>query len=131
MYKCLFSFSCILLYAFSSVAQVATNPHGLENTGKAPVYGTVSAFYKHMAATHKNIEMATVGTTDTDDSLLVVYYSADGRFDISQWKKAGKLILLINNGIHAGEPDGIVASMQLLWDIAEKKVTVPPNVVLA
>jgi hypothetical protein len=34
--------------------------------------------------------------------------------------KKNKAILLINNGIHAGEPDGIDATMQLFRDFSAK-----------
>ena len=46
-------------------------------------------------------------------------------------KRKNKRIILINNGIHPGEPDGIDASMQLVRDVAEKRFTLPQNVVLA
>ena len=39
--------------------------------------------------------------------------SADGIFDPAQWHKQKKTIILANNGIHPGEPDGIDASMML------------------
>jgi hypothetical protein len=39
--------------------------------------------------------------------------------------------MLINNGIHPGEPDGIDASMMLLRDAAEGRIRIPDNVVLA
>ena len=37
----------------------------------------------------------------------------------------GKLVILINNGIHPGEPDGIDASMLLIRDLADKKNPYP------
>ena len=40
-------------------------------------------------------------------------------------------MLLINNGIHPGEPDGIDASMMLLRDLAQGKIKAPQNVVVA
>ena len=40
-------------------------------------------------------------------------------------------MILINNGIHPGEPDGIDASMMLARDILNKKVSLPDNVALA
>jgi len=120
-----------LIVSYTSFAEKIVNPHGLEKKDKNPDYYDVVDFYNRMAASHSNISVYTAGPTDTDDSLLVVYYSSGGKVDIPAWKKSGKIIVLINNGIHPGEPDGIVASMQLLWDIAEKKVTVPENVVLA
>jgi hypothetical protein len=36
--------------------------------------------------------------------------------------------LLINNGIHPGEPDGIDATMMLLRDAAQGKIAIPKNV---
>jgi hypothetical protein len=42
-----------------------------------------------------------------------------------------KAILLINNGIHAGEPDGIDATMQLFRDLALGKIKVPQNTIIS
>ncbi len=131
MYKYLLIFCCAQLCAYLSFAQNIVNPHGLENSDKNPAYNDIYTFYKAMDASHATIRMATAGPTDTDDSLQVVYYSANGKFDVSKWKADSKAIIFINNGIHPGEPDGIVASMQLLWDIAEHKISIPENVVLA
>jgi hypothetical protein len=46
-------------------------------------------------------------------------------------RRKNKRIILINNGIHPGEPDGIDASMLLVRDIAVRKTKLPDNVVLA
>jgi hypothetical protein len=61
----------------------------------------------------------------------VVVVSSDGKTDWSSIKKAGKRIILINNGIHPGEPDGIDASMLLARDIVTRKIDLPAHVVLA
>ena len=45
-------------------------------------------------------------------------------------KDSGKITVFINNGIHAGEPDGVDASMMLLRDIAEGRWRLPANVQL-
>lgn len=112
-------------------AQIIVNPHGIEHSAKTPGYEEIKLFYTTLAKNHSTIQIQTAGPTDNDDSLMVVYYSVDGSFDAARWKKQGKLIVFINNGIHPGEPDGIIASMQLLWDITEQKITVPAHVVLA
>lgn len=130
MYKILILIA-VMLHTVCSYAQSIANPHGIEHTGKTPEYDAVIHFYKSLADKYPAIQMQSVGPTDVDDSLQIVYYSADGNFDIASWKKQGKLIVFINNGIHPGEPDGIVASMQLLWDITERKVKIPDNIVLA
>ncbi len=131
MYKRLFLFVITCLSVVAMYAQAIDNPHGLEYTGKTPEYKQVKQFYELLDQRHKTIQLHTAGPTDSDDSLLVVYYSADAKFDISEWKKQGKLVVFINNGIHPGEPDGIVASMQLLWDVTEGKISIPENIVLA
>ena len=38
------------------------------------------------------------------------------------WHKQHKVVVLVNNGIHPGEPDGIDASMMLLRDLAQGKL---------
>jgi hypothetical protein len=50
---------------------------------------------------------------------------------VSRLTSSGKRIILINNGIHPGEPDGIDASMMLVRDIVEGKKRLPGNVILA
>ena len=42
-----------------------------------------------------------------------------------------KVVILINNGIHAGEPDGIDANMMLTRDIINNKIILPDNVIVA
>ena len=46
------------------------------------------------------------------------------------WHKQRKAVILINNGIHPGEPDGIDASMMLVRDIVTNKIKLPDNVAL-
>src|SRR5690606_23028136 len=61
----------------------------------------------------------------------LILVSNDGDTDLRNIRKKNKRILLINNGIHPGEPDGIDASMLLVRDIVTKKYSIPNNVVLA
>ncbi len=72
-----------------------------------------------------------MGSTDAGYPLHLVLVSNDGRFDAAKWHAQHKAIILINNGIHPGEPDGIDASMMLARDIANKKISIPNNVALA
>jgi murein tripeptide amidase MpaA len=61
--------------------------------------------------------------------LIIVANNGDYNFD--NIRKNNKRVILINNGIHPGEPDGIDASMLLARDIVINKVKLPDNVVLA
>lgn len=98
---------------------------------KTVTYDELVGFYKQLDDDFPTIKRDTAGTTDAGVPLDVVYYSRDGRFNAGQWKEENKLIILINNGIHPGEPDGIDASMMLLRDVAERRIAMPEHIVLA
>lgn len=87
-------------------------------------------FYKKMDKKYNEIKMMEVGSTDAGYPLHVVYIDHDATFSVEQWHKENKIIILINNGIHPGEPDGIDASMLLTKACIEKNI-LPSNVVLA
>ena len=61
----------------------------------------------------------------------LVLYSNDGTADPEQWHAKGKLVILIINGIHPGEPDGIDASMMLIRDLVDGKIRIPDQIALA
>lgn len=130
MKKWLLLVPCI---AFSAVckAQSFITPFEKSNGTKSATYKEMTSFYERLDEKYESIKMIEAGTADAAYPLHVVYYSKDEAFDIKQWKEDGKVIVLVNNGIHPGEPDGIDASMMLLRDAAKGDVKVPDNVVLA
>ncbi|CAN5229655.1 M14 family metallopeptidase [soil metagenome] len=69
------------------------------------------------------------GSTDIGKPLTLVVLSRDKVFDPALIKKQNKRVLLVNNGIHPGEPEGIDASMMFVRDLL-KKGALPKNVVL-
>lgn len=75
--------------------------------------------------------MKEMGPTDAGYPLHLVLISSEKDFDVQSIKAKKKTVILINNGIHPGEPDGIDASMLLARDIAQNKVGLPSSVVLA
>lgn len=98
---------------------------------ESATWGEAIDFYKRLERNSSRVRMEQIGEADGGYPLHVVYYSANGDFNHSHWQKQGKVVILINNGIHAGEPDGVDASMLLLRDAVEGTVRVPDNVVLA
>ena len=64
--------------------------------------------------------MITYGRTDCGEPLHLFVITSTGVFDPKRLHELNKCILFINNGIHAGEPDGIDASIQLATDLLEK-----------
>src|SRR4029079_8501687 len=60
-----------------------------------------------------------------------VMVGKDSNYSFQRPKNSKTTVILINNGIHPGEPDGIDASMMLARDIVTGKLALPENVVLA
>lgn len=98
---------------------------------RSATYEQTITWYRQLDEEYASINMQEAGPTDVHFPLHVVYFDKSAKFDVSGWKREGKLILLINNGIHPGEPDGIDASMMLMRDVASGKMKVPDNIVLA
>ncbi len=96
---------------------------------ETPPYEEVISFYKELAREYASINIQTIGETDSGYPLHIVTYNPEGDFNF-QGIREDKLILLINNGIHPGESDGIDASMLLFRDFATEKIKAPEGTVV-
>lgn len=92
-------------------------------------YEQVLDFYIELAKEFPEINIQTIGSTDSNKPLHVVTYNYDGDFNYKNIRK-DKTVILINNGIHPGESDGIDATMLLYRDLALKDINTPKNTVL-
>jgi len=92
-------------------------------------YAQVIAYYQKLSTQYTQMKMISYGTTDVGKPLSLIVLSKDKVFDPVLIKKQNKRVLLINNGIHPGEPEGIDASMMLVRDLL-KNNKLPKNVVL-
>ncbi len=119
----------LIFLAYSSFAQLT--PFEKSNGKETATYFEVVEFYKNLDKASTKISMKEVGPTDAGYPLNIVLLSNDGNFDPATWHKTSKAVIMIINGIHPGEPDGIDASMLLARDIAIKKIILPANVCLA
>ena len=71
-------------------------------------------FYKKLDAEFDELKLIEIGQTDSGEPLHLAILDTDQDFEPETIKAKEKLILLVNNGIHPGEPEGIDASMILL-----------------
>jgi hypothetical protein len=88
-------------------------------------YTEVIGWYQTLARAYPEVEIRTMGLTDSGFPLHLVTLSADREFDYTKVRNSGKAVLLINNGIHPGEPDGIEASMLLLRELLTNPANKP------
>lgn len=89
------------------------------NGTETPEYNEVISFYKNLANSYNEISLFEVGKTDSGKPLHLVVFNNDGDIDLKSLKNSTKNRILINNGIHPGESDGIDASMMLLRDVVQ------------
>jgi hypothetical protein len=92
-------------------------------------HSEVIAYYQKLAKQYPQMRTINYGMTDVGKPLTLVVLSKDKVFDPALIKKQNKRVLLINNGIHPGEPEGIDASMMLTRDLL-KGNKLPKDVVI-
>jgi hypothetical protein len=86
---------------------------------ETPEYHDVINYYKELSNVYSEISLFEMGETDAGLPLHLVVYNTDGKTQLNSIKNSTKNRVLINNGIHPGESDGIDASMLLLRDIVQ------------
>ncbi|GAB3923778.1 M14 family metallopeptidase [Mucilaginibacter myungsuensis] len=92
-------------------------------------YTQVVNYYQALSKQHPQMKLFNYGVTDIGKPLTLVVLSKDKVFDPALIKKQNKRVILINNGIHPGEPEGIDATMMLTRDLL-KGNKLPKDVVL-
>ncbi len=135
MQKILFLFSLVVLFSCSNEKKEVSKNYDFttlfEKSGgtETPTYKEVIAYYNHLANSYPQIKMEAIGMTDSGNPLHIITLNPDQEFNFEKIRK-NKQIILINNGIHPGESDGIDATMLLFRDIVQGKIEAPKNTVL-
>jgi hypothetical protein len=122
----------IYLFLFVFIVKVSSQNEVYKKPNYTPTYAECIKFYEQLYAKYKQGHLHTFGSTDAGKPLHVFTISDKPYTHISELKN--KTIILINNGIHPGEPDGINASMALCDEILKNFPKYAPlfkNVVLA
>ena len=100
-----------------------------QNKNTTASYNEVIAFYKELDAKFDQMQMLEYGPTDIGKNLNLVVLSKKKIFIPEEIRNSNIRILLINNGIHPGEPEGIDASMMLTRDLLSNN-KLPDDVVI-
>ncbi|HEY0177010.1 MAG TPA: M14 family metallopeptidase, partial [Pedobacter sp.] len=117
----------ISLISLETFAQ--QTPYELGNQNQTATYDEAVSFYQKLAKAYPQAKLITYGNTDFGKPLHLLVLAKNRIFDPASIRKSDKRILLINNGIHPGEPEGIDASMMLARDLL-KNNRLPDNVVI-
>ena len=118
--------SLILIPAYTQLT-----PYEQGNYNTTATYPQVINYYKKLANASKLVTIQAIGSTDANLPLHLITVSSNAQHNPNVWHAQKRTVILINNGIHPGEPDGIDATMMLVRDIVNKKLLLPNNVALA
>jgi hypothetical protein len=117
------------LLTFNSFSQ--QTPYEMQGKNYTATYQECIDYYRELDDEYNTVSMIEMGMTDAGLPLHLILVNAKGQFDPELWHKKNQVIILINNGIHPGEPDGIDASMLFVRDFANGTIEIPENVSLA
>ncbi len=98
---------------------------------KTVTYDEAVRFYQDIDKQYPEAKLLNYGLTDCGKPLQLMIINKDKIFNRDSLKNKGYLVIMINNGIHPGEADGIDASIMLVHDILTGKVSLPAKTVLA
>lgn len=118
-----------LLLLLGNYAYGQDTPYERSQFKETATYPEVIAYYQMLDSIYTEARLLTYGDTDFGIPLHLFVLSKNGEFDPETIRKDDKRILLINNGIHPGEPEGIDASMMLSRDLLQND-GLPENVVI-
>ncbi|WP_282044254.1 M14 family metallopeptidase [Winogradskyella flava] len=93
-------------------------------------YDETIQYYTNLADAYSEISIKNIGETDSGKPLHIVTLNMNNSGDDFETLRKDHRILLINNGIHPGESDGIDATMMLYRDIVQGKIDAPKRTVL-
>ena len=107
----------LLIILFSSnllFSQDFKTPYEKGNGNQTVTYEEMLKFYEELDRNFETISIENFGKDDNGEPIKVVVFN--------NTKSKKNPVILINNGIHPGEPDGIDATMMLMRDLATGKI---------
>ena len=119
----------VFLCFFASLSK--SQSHSINSVKSESVsYPEVIAQYQELTNKYASAQLIEYGFADGGKPIHLFVISPEKIFNIDSLKKIGYTILLINNGIHPGEPDGIMASLRLSQDLLAGKEILPKKVIV-
>lgn len=89
--------------------------------GKSIDYYQLIDYYQQLADAYPQARLIEAGATDVGKPLYLFIMSNEGAFDFKALRNSNKPLVLVNNGIHPGEPCGMEASLQFGNDLLRNK----------
>lgn len=128
----------IILLVLASCAEKSNNSENIDfttifeksNGTETATYQETIQFYTNLADSYREISIREIGETDSGEPLHIVIYNPTEVHNDFNLLRDKNRIMLINNGIHPGESDGIDATMMLYRDLVQGKIEAPKHTIL-
>ncbi|WP_077924014.1 M14 family metallopeptidase [Spirosoma sp. 209] len=122
---------CLLAFLLTTAALAQTRPdlitpYERSQGRQTATYAEIIDYYRRLDRQFEQAKLVDVGKTDVGQPLHVFLLAADKVFTA----RPDRVTLLINNGIHPGEPEGIDACLMMARDLLLTN-KLPKNVLLA
>lgn len=108
----------LILFVSSFTLQAQKTAFELDSNTTC-TYQELIDFYKVLDKKYDKCKLIEQGLTDSGKPLHLLILSKDKIFNAEEARKSGKTVILINNGIHPGEPEGMDAAAMLARDLLE------------
>jgi hypothetical protein len=120
----------VAIVAISALRMHAQDVAALNAANNSVTWEQVIQLYRDLDNKYENAKLIESGLTDCGRPLHLFVMSASGDFDPVKARQQGKCLLLIMNGIHPGEPDGIDASVRMAQELLAGKKKLPSNLLI-
>jgi Zinc carboxypeptidase len=109
---------CLLLAFFNGLCSLMWAQHIPFSANTTKTWQECIAAYEKLDIIHNQAALLEVGTTDIGKPLHLFVINKDGLFYPELFDRK-KSVLLINNAIHPGEPDGVDACIMLCTELLD------------
>ena len=111
----------VILCAAAALAADFSTPAERSQYRRTATYDEAVDYFQRLEKASGWVKLTRFGTSPQGRALHLVIVSSEKAFTPEAARKSGKVIMLVQNSIHAGEMDGTDASMALVRDIAVTK----------
>ena len=95
-------------------------PYEKSQGRETTTYSECINYYQQLDKAYEEVKVFEYGLTDSGRPLHLVVLSLDKDFEPHSIRQKNKRLVLVQNGIHPGEPEGIDASMMLARDYMQQ-----------
>lgn len=124
IYRCALLLLTVLSACSGSVTtERLPTPYELGNGNQTATYEETIRWWRQLEEASPYVKLLEAGETDSGEPLHLVVVNKLANFNIESLKERKRPLLLINNGIHPGEPDGVDASMLYIRKLLQDEKT--------